>query len=81
MSDHLCVARAGNEEEAGLPGDGEARPVPVGGLLSAWGALMATRSDALEVQRQIRRQRWIVAGLMTVVVLASIVAMLVSSAH
>lgn len=81
MSDHLSVVGAEDGAEVGLPDDGEARPVPVGGLLSAWGALMATRSDDPLLYRQIRRQRWIVAGLMTLVMLASIVALLVSSTH
>ena len=75
------MAGAGNEEEVGLSDDGQASPVPVGGLLSAWGALVATRSNDPNVQRQIRRQRWIVAGLMTLLMVASVVAMLVSSAH
>jgi hypothetical protein len=54
MSDHVSVAYG--ERAEGDTGGDEDRPIPIGGLLSAWGALMATKSDDPLVQQRIRRQ-------------------------
>ena len=47
--------------------------VPFGGLNQVWGVLMATKSDDPAVQRQIVRQRRLVASLMILTAAVSVI--------